>query len=64
VALAYDREVRAEPAGRHVEYLMVDLDDAPLADYGVSVTVLDRVTGRTVEALRRITVTNTPLPRN
>jgi hypothetical protein len=43
---------------------MVDLDDAPLADYAIAVTILDRVTGRSVEALRRITVTNTPLPRN
>jgi GWxTD domain-containing protein len=64
VALAYDREVTIAPGGRQVEYLMVDLDDAPLADYGVSVLILDRVTGRSVETLRRITVTNTPLPRN
>ena len=64
VALSYDREATAEPGGRQVEYLMVDLDDAPLADYGVAVTILDRVTGRSVEGLRRITVTNTPLPRN
>jgi len=64
VALAYDREVTVEPGGRQVEYLMVDLDDAPLADYGISVMILDRMTGRSVEALRRITVTDTPLPRN
>jgi GWxTD domain-containing protein len=64
VALAYDREATLQPGGRQVEYLMVDLDDAPLADYGISVRILDRVTGRSVEALRRITVTDTPLPRH
>jgi len=64
VALSYDREATGEPGGRQVEYLMVDLDGAPLADYAVSVLILDRVTGRSVEALRRITVTDTPLPRN
>jgi GWxTD domain-containing protein len=64
VALAYDREAAAAAGGRQVEYLMVDLDDAPLADYGISVLIRDRVAGRSVEALRRITVTDTPLPRN
>ena len=64
VALAYDREAAVEPGGRQVEYLMVDLEDAPLADYGISVRVVDRVTRRSTEVLRRITVTNTPLPRN
>ncbi|HEX9631453.1 MAG TPA: GWxTD domain-containing protein [Gemmatimonadales bacterium] len=64
VALTYDREVRVAAGGRQVEYLLVDLDDAPLADYGIAVRVLDRTTGRAVEAIRRITVTNTPLARN
>jgi hypothetical protein len=64
VSLAYDREVAIAPGGRQVEYLLVDLDDAPLADYGIAVRVTDRGTGRSVEALRRITVTTTPLARN
>jgi hypothetical protein len=64
VALAYDREAAVPAGGRQVEYLVVDLDDAPLADYGISVRVVDRGTGRTVETLRRIKVTNTPLARD
>jgi GWxTD domain-containing protein len=64
VALTYDREAAGAAGGRQVEYLLVDLDDAPLGDYGIAVRVLDRATGRAVEALRRVTVTNTPLPRN
>jgi GWxTD domain-containing protein len=64
VALAYDREAAATPGGRQVEYLMIDLDDAPLASYRVSVRVVDQVARRAVEGLRRIVVTNTPLTRD
>jgi GWxTD domain-containing protein len=64
VALAYDREAAVTPGGRQVEYLMIDLDDAPLAAYRVSVRVVDNVAQRAVDGLRRIVVTNTPLTRD
>jgi len=64
VALAYDRDAPVAPGGSQVEYLMVDLDDAPLADYAISIRIVDQVAQRSVEALRRIVVTNTPLTRN
>lgn len=64
VALAYDRDVSVEPGGRQVEYLMIELEDAPLAEYAISVRVTDRVANTSAEALRRIVVTQTPLIRN
>lgn len=64
VALSYDREVTATPGGRQVEYLMVELQDAPLAEYAIAVTVTDRVAKRSVETLRRIVVTERPLTRD
>jgi len=64
VALSYDRDVTAAPGGRQVEYLMVELQGAPVASYGVTVTVTDNVAHRTVEALRRIVVTERPLTRD
>jgi GWxTD domain-containing protein len=60
VALSYDREARAEPGGIQVEYLSVELEDAPKAEYAISLTVTDRVSGATREAVRRIVVTETP----
>ena len=64
VALAYDRQVTIAPGGRQVEYLMVDLEDAQLAEYGIAIRVTDHVATRSVEVLRRIVVTETPLTRN
>jgi GWxTD domain-containing protein len=64
VALAYDREAAVTPGGRQVEYLMIDLDGAPRAAYRVAVRVFDKVAQRSVEALRRIVVTETPLTRD
>jgi hypothetical protein len=64
VALAFDRDAAVTPGGAQVEYLMVDLDDAPLAEYAISIRVVDHVSQRSVEALRRIVVTDTPLSRN
>jgi len=64
VALSYDRDVTATPGGRQVEYLMVELQGAPVASYGVTVTVTDNVAHRAVESLRRIVVTERPLTRD
>lgn len=61
VSLRYDREVAAEPGGSQVEYLSVNLEDAPRAEYAITLSVTDRVADRTVEARRRIVVTETPL---
>jgi hypothetical protein len=64
VALAYDREAAVAAGGNQVEYLMVDLESAPLADYAIAIRIIDQVAQRAVEARRRIVVTNTPLTRN
>lgn len=61
VALTYDRDVTAESGGRQVEYLMIDLEGAPLAEYALTIRVTDRVSGSSAETLRRIVVTDTPL---
>jgi GWxTD domain-containing protein len=61
VALSYDRQARARPGGTQVEYLSVELEDAPKAEYAISLTVTDLVSGAKREALRRIVVTDTPL---
>jgi GWxTD domain-containing protein len=59
VALSYDRAARAVPGGIQVEYLSVELEDAPRAEYAITLTITDRVSGATREALRRIVVTDT-----
>jgi hypothetical protein len=64
VALAYDRQAAVVQGGTQVEYLMVDLEDAPIADYGISIRIIDQVAQRAVEAVRRIAVTATPLTRD
>jgi hypothetical protein len=61
VALSYDRQARARPGGTQVEYLSVELEDAPKAEYAIAITVTDQVSGAKQEALRRIVVTETPL---
>jgi hypothetical protein len=60
VALTYDRSATVRPGGTQVEYLSVQLEDAPKAEYAISLTVTDRISGATREALRRIVVTETP----
>jgi hypothetical protein len=60
VALTYDRTATVPPGGTQVEYLSVQLEDAPRAEYAISLTVTDRVSGASREALRRIVVTETP----
>ena len=62
VSLSYDREVTIEPGGRQVEYLTVELEDAPKALYGIWITVTDAVSGQAVTARRQFMVTDTPLP--
>ena len=63
VALTYDRSATVRPGGTQVEYLSVQLEDAPKAEYAISLTVTDRISGATREALRRIVVTDTPFGR-
>ncbi|MDH4351672.1 MAG: GWxTD domain-containing protein, partial [Gemmatimonadota bacterium] len=63
VSLAYDREVAIERGGRQVEYLMVELQGAPLAEYAITLRITDRISQRSAETLRRIVVTETPLGR-
>jgi GWxTD domain-containing protein len=57
VSLAYDREVTTPEGGRQVEYLTVDLEDAPVATYVITLRVTDKRTQRVVEARRQIAVT-------
>jgi GWxTD domain-containing protein len=61
VTISYDREVTVEPGGLQVEYLTVELEDAPKALYGVYITVTDHANGRSVTARRQFVVTDTPL---
>lgn len=61
VALTYNRDVTAHPDGVQVEYLMVDLEDAPKAEYAIELTVRDRVSGRQTAGVRRIVVSETPI---
>lgn len=56
VALVYDREVSAQAGGTQVEYITIDLEDAPKAIYRITVTVTDQVTDRSVSRSRRIEV--------
>jgi GWxTD domain-containing protein len=63
VSLRYQREATVRRGGRQVEYLTVDLEDAPKAEYAITLTVTDRLTGKSASALRRIVVTDTPLVR-
>ena len=61
VALAYDREVAAVSGGLQVEYLTVELEDAPKGLYGIYLTVTDNVSGQAITARRQFVVTDTPL---
>ncbi len=63
VLLSYDRSVAAVAGGRQVEYLTVELEDAPQALYGIWVTVTDAVRGRSLTTRRQFMVTDTPLSR-
>jgi GWxTD domain-containing protein len=64
VALTYDRNVPAERGGRQVDYLMVQLQDAPLAEYAVTLRITDHTANKSVQTIRRIVVASTPLVRD
>ncbi|HEX9727149.1 MAG TPA: hypothetical protein VGA37_01430 [Gemmatimonadales bacterium] len=61
VELQYDRDVAVEPAGVSVEYLSIDLRDAPEGEYGITVIITDLVSGQSSTRERTITVSKTPL---
>jgi len=56
LALSYQVEVPASASGRYVDYLVVDFDRVPSADYEVTVTITDLVTRRRVTAHRHFGV--------
>jgi hypothetical protein len=62
-ALGYNRQARLEAGGRQVEYLTLNLGDAPNGEYEVEVQITDRITGRVVDQVRRLIITPTPLTR-
>jgi hypothetical protein len=62
VSLVYNREVTTPPGGRQVEYLTVDLENAPVATYVIMLRVTDKLTQQVAEARRQITVTAAQLP--
>ncbi|HEY2824972.1 MAG TPA: hypothetical protein VGI83_05455, partial [Gemmatimonadales bacterium] len=63
VALAFDRQATTTPGGAYVDYLKVDLQNAPEATYGIHLTVTDLVTHKSVEKLRQVMVTKAALTR-
>ena len=63
VALQYDRSIAVQPDGAVVDYVSVDLENAPEATYTVTLTVTDRVSGRVVAGRRQFWVTETGLVR-
>ena len=63
VSLGYDRQANGATGGRQIEYLTLNLKDAPNAEYDVVVQVTDKATGRFVFEERRLVVTPTPLTR-
>lgn len=56
LALRYDREARVTPGGRVAEYITVDFDRAPNAEYEVRIRVTDRVSGQVAESRSRFAV--------
>lgn len=56
LALRYEREARVTPGGRVVEYLMVDFEQAPSAEYEIRVRLTDRVSGQVAVAARQFAV--------
>jgi GWxTD domain-containing protein len=63
VSLGYNRQVRTTRGGRQIEYLTLNLQNAPNANYEVKVQITDQLTGRITFESRRLTVTPTPLTR-
>jgi len=63
VALAFDRQAKATPGGTYVDYLKVDLQNAPEATYGIHLTITDQVGHHVVQKLRQVMVTKSALTR-
>lgn len=63
VALQYDRAVAVPPGGAVVDFVEVDLENAPEATYTVTLSITDRVSGRVIAGRRRFWVTETGLVR-
>jgi len=63
VSLSFHRRLEAPADRRAVEYLDVDLENAPEATYLLTVTVADTHTGRTATVERWFTVSAFPLTR-
>lgn len=63
VSLEYPASAPVAPGGTRVEYLTVNLDNAPEATYAVYLTVTDKATGRSVTARRQFRVTSKAPPR-
>src|SRR5262249_15352916 len=51
VAIGFNRSQRANASGTYVDYLKVDLQNAPEATYGIHLTITDQVTHQTVQKL-------------
>ncbi|HEY2825783.1 MAG TPA: GWxTD domain-containing protein [Gemmatimonadales bacterium] len=62
-SLGYNRQANGARGGRQLEYLKLNLRDAPNAEYEVGVAITDSATNRTVYEFRRLVVTPTPLRR-
>jgi hypothetical protein len=63
VSLAYERDATARPDSALVEFVTVNLRDAPEGRYTVSVTVTDRATGQLATAERAVLVNRDPPSR-
>ena len=63
VEMSYERQVDVGPDGTQVEYLTVDLQDAPDGTYTITVQITEHVTGQTASRSRVITVGSGPVRR-
>jgi GWxTD domain-containing protein len=63
VSMSYSQNADAEPGGTVVEYLVIDLRDAPKGTYTIEVIISDEISGQWTAGQRTLTVTDTPLTR-
>lgn len=63
VALGYNRAGNGRPGAARVEFITLNIHNAPNATYEVEVQITDQITKRVVSELRHLTVTPTPLRR-
>ncbi len=63
VEISYERQVETGPDGTQVEYLTVDLRDAPEGTYTITVQITEHVTGQTASRTRVITIGSGPTTR-